>query len=82
MSNAADGNQVVVLARAADGTLSHVADYATGGEGSGARLGSQGAVRLSDDGSRLLVVNAGSDEVSVFRVDGSTLELTDRSFRW
>ena len=77
MSNAAGGNQVVVFARAGDGTLSHVADYATGGEGSGGGLGSQGAVRLSDDGSWLLAVNAGSDEVSVFRVNGTTLELTD-----
>lgn len=77
MSNAADGNHVVVFARAGDGTLSHLADYATGGDGSGGGLGSQGAVRLSDDGSWLLVVNAGSDEVSVFRVDGTTLELTD-----
>jgi 6-phosphogluconolactonase len=77
MSNAADGNEAVVFARASDGTLSHVADYPTGGEGSGAGLGSQGAVRLSDDGSWLLVVNAGSDEVSVFRVNGTTLELTD-----
>ena len=76
MSNAAAGNQVVVFARAADGTLSHVADYATDGEGSGNGLGSQGAVRLSDDGSWLLVVNAGSDEVSAFRVDGTTLALT------
>lgn len=77
MSNAAAGNQVVVFARASDGTLSHVADYATDGEGSGGGLGSQGSVRLSDDGMWLLVVNAGSDEVSVFRVDGTTLELTD-----
>ena len=81
MSNAAAGNQVVVFARAGDGTLSHVADYATSGEGSGGGLGSQGAVRLSDDGSWLLVVNAGSDEVSVFRVNGTTLELTELSGR-
>jgi len=77
MSNAAGGNQVVVFARAGDGTLNHVADYPTGGEGSGGGLGSQGAVRLSEDGSWLLVVNAGSDEVSVFRVNGTTLELAD-----
>lgn len=77
MSNAAGGNQVVVFAPAGNGTLSHVADYATGGEGSGGGLGSQGSVRLSDDGSWLLVVNAGSDELSVFRVNGTTLELAD-----
>ena len=71
------GNQVVAFARASDGTLSHVGDYATGGQGSGAGLGSQGSVRLSDDGSWLLVVNAGSDEVSVFAVSGASLNLTD-----
>ena len=77
MSNAAAGNEVVVYARAADGSLTHVADYGTEGAGSGGGLGSQGSVRLSDNGDWLLVVNAGSDEVSVFEVDGTTLELTD-----
>jgi 6-phosphogluconolactonase (cycloisomerase 2 family) len=77
MSNAADGNEVVVFARADDGTLSHLANYATGGTGTGAGLGSQGAVRLSDDGKWLLAVNAGSDDVSIFRVNGTALELTD-----
>ena len=77
MSNASGGNEVVVFARAGDGTLSHVADYATGGAGSGGGLGSQGAVRLSGDGKWLLAVNAGSDDVSVFRVNGTALELTD-----
>lgn len=76
MSNATAGNEIVVFARAADGTLSQVGSYPTGGEGSGNGLGSQGSVRLSDDGSWLLAVNAGSDEVSVFRVNGTTLELT------
>lgn len=77
MSNDAGGNEVVVFARSDDGTLSHVANHATGGAGSGGGLGSQGAVRLSDDGRWLLAVNAGSDDVSVFRVNGTALELID-----
>ena len=77
ISNAAAGNEVVAFARASDGTLSPLANYATGGLGSGGGLGSQAAVRLSDDGRWLLAVNAGSDDISVFRVNGTTLQLTD-----
>ncbi|MEO6715559.1 MAG: beta-propeller fold lactonase family protein [Mycobacteriales bacterium] len=67
-TNAAAGNQVVVYDRHADGTLAETARVATGGTGTGGGLGSQGAVTLTDDGHRLLVVNAGSDEVSLFNV--------------
>ena len=52
-TNAPTGNAVHRLDRAADGSLTVVATYRTGGLGSGAGLGSQGAVALSDDG-RLL----------------------------
>lgn len=57
--------------------LTHVGTVGTGGAGSGDGLGSQGSVTLSDNGRWLLVVNAGSDSVSVFRVDGTNLTLTD-----
>jgi 6-phosphogluconolactonase (cycloisomerase 2 family) len=40
-------------------------------------LGNQGGVVLSDNGRWLLVVNAGSDEVSVFSIDRDGLSLTD-----
>lgn len=77
ISNAASGNEVLVYERGADGMLSHVGSVATGGNGSGDGLGSQGSVTLTDNGRWLLVVNAGSDSVSVFRVDGTSLTLTD-----
>jgi 6-phosphogluconolactonase (cycloisomerase 2 family) len=65
-------NQVVAFARAADGTLRELGRYATGGAGDGRpHLTSQGSVVLSDDGSHLLVTNVASDEVGVFRVDGT-----------
>lgn len=78
MSNAAAGNEVLAFARSADGGLSPAGSYATGGLGSGAGLGSQGALVLTDDGRWLLAVNAGSDELSVFRVGPHGLSLADR----
>jgi 6-phosphogluconolactonase (cycloisomerase 2 family) len=77
LSNDAGGNAVVVFDRAADGTLTPAGSVATGGLGSGAGLGSQGSLVLSDDGRVLLAVNAGSDELSAFAVSGSGIALTD-----
>lgn len=77
MTNAVDGNEVVVFDRMADGSLRYSDRYATGGLGSGDGLGNQGGVVLSDDGRWLLVVNAGSGDVSVFRVRAHGLALTD-----
>ncbi len=79
LSNAVAGNAVLAYARAADGTLSPIASYPTGGAGSGGGLGSQGALVLSDSGRILLAVDAGSDEISSFLVakDGS-LTFADR----
>lgn len=71
-TNAATGNTVLAF-RDDNGTLSSIGSFVTGGAGSGAGLGSQGAVTLSGDGRYLLAVNAGSASVSAFRVgvDGS-----------
>lgn len=78
MSNAAGSNEVIVLNRASDGTLSEAARVATGGAGTGASIGgSQDAIELSEDGRFLFVVNAGSDEISVLAVRKSGLRLTD-----
>jgi 6-phosphogluconolactonase len=69
-------NRVLAFARDADGALSEPAPYETGGRGSMApHLPSQGSVVLSGDRRFLLVANAGSGDVSVFRVDGARLEL-------
>lgn len=83
MSNGTAGNQVAVLKRASDGTLANIGLYGTGGLGSGAGtaaafdpLGSQESLVLSDDLNWLFAVNAGSDQLSVFKVDGDTLTLT------
>lgn len=77
MSNAAAGNAIQVFDRAADGTLTAAGEYPTGGLGSGGGLGSQGAVILSQDGRYLFAVNAGSDEISSFRVRRDRLVRVD-----
>ncbi|QNI35023.1 beta-propeller fold lactonase family protein [Alloacidobacterium dinghuense] len=81
MSNAADRNEVIAFARATDGSLQETHRFPTGGRGSGGNhdpLESQGSLTLSQDHSLLFAVNAGSGEVSVFRVHGSTLVLSDK----
>ena len=75
MSNDARANAVFAYHRSADGSLDAAGQYATGGLGTGASLGSQGSVRLSKDGRFLLVVNAGSNDISSFAVDGTRLTL-------
>src|SRR5687768_9593079 len=77
ITNASSGNEVLVYRRSADGSLSFMAAYSTGGLGSGAGLGSQGAVALSENDRWLFVVNAGSNEVSVFAVKEHRLKLID-----
>ena len=50
LTNSAAGNAVAVFDRANDGTLTPNGTFPTGGTGTGANLGSQGAVILSEDG--------------------------------
>ena len=79
LTNQVSGNAVAVFARSGDGTLTAAGTFATGGAGTGAGLGSQGAVTLSDDGRLLFAVNAGSNDVSVFQVDPQGLSLVSRT---
>jgi 6-phosphogluconolactonase len=79
-TNDATGNEVIAFSRAEDGALAPLGRYSTGGRGTGVRhLASAGSVVLSDDGRWLLVVNAGSDELSVFAVQPDGLRLADRA---
>jgi len=81
MTNAADKNEVITYQRKADSSLRETQRIPTGGRGSGGNndpLESQGSLTLSEDHSLLFAVNAGSGEVSVFRVEGSTLSLSDK----
>jgi 6-phosphogluconolactonase len=67
-TNAATGNAVHRLDRGPDGALSLVATYRTGGRGTSAGLGSQGAVALSDNGRALIAVDAGSNDIAAFHI--------------
>jgi 6-phosphogluconolactonase (cycloisomerase 2 family) len=74
-------NSVMVYARAGDGTLSLSGSFSTGGTGAGTGgdpLGSQNSLVLGRSHQMLFAVNAGSNDVSVFRVDGLQLQLVDR----
>jgi 6-phosphogluconolactonase len=76
-TNDAGANMVEAFARDAEGTLSHVGSFPTGGRGNGTpHLPSQGSV-VFDSAGRLFVVNAESDDVTVFDVRGSGLHLVD-----
>ncbi len=78
LSNQTTGNEVLAFTRAANGRLTQSSSYATGGTGTGGGLGSQGAVVFTRDGRFLLAVNAGSNDISSFRVRPQGLELLDR----
>jgi 6-phosphogluconolactonase (cycloisomerase 2 family) len=76
LTNSPSGNAVAVFDRAADGSLTTAGTAPTGGLGTGAGLGSQGA--LVRDGRRLFAVNAGSNTISLLRIrDGNTVSLKD-----
>ncbi len=69
-SNAANGNSVIMFGRAPTGELTPLGTTPTGGAGTGAGLGNAGGVVLSDDGRWLLVVNAGSNDFTIFEANG------------
>jgi 6-phosphogluconolactonase (cycloisomerase 2 family) len=75
-TNDATTNAVEAFARDAEGSLTHVGTFPTGGKGNGMpHLPSQGSVVTAAGGSRLLVANAGSGDVSLFEVRENGLEL-------
>jgi 6-phosphogluconolactonase len=77
MTNAASGNAVVWYSRSVSGQLTWQGTFEAGGLGAGSGLGSQGSLVLGEDGSILLAVDAGSNEISAFFVTSSGLTLTD-----
>ena len=71
MTNSVDKNEIIAFRRNDDGTLQQTRTFETDGRGSGGNvdpLGSQGSLVLSQDRSHLFAVNAGSGELSVFRI--------------
>ena len=78
LTNQAAGNAVAVFSRSADGSLTAAGEVPTGGLGSGGGLGNQGALALDDHRRFLFVVNAGSNDLSVFRIRPEGVTLVDR----
>ncbi len=68
MSNQVAGNEVLAFNRAADGSLTPLGSFSTGGTGTGGGLGNQGALVWSSNGQHLFTVNAGSNSISSFAV--------------
>ncbi len=72
MTNAPGNNEIVVYERGSDGTLEMVGNVPTGGSGWAGKpidpLASQGSVALSRNHEWLAAANAGSDQISLFRV--------------
>jgi 6-phosphogluconolactonase (cycloisomerase 2 family) len=76
-TNDANANEIVVYRRNAAGRLERCGSYLTGGCGSGEpHLPSQSSVVAA--AGRVFVANAGSDDVTLFAVDGDELEALDR----
>ena len=80
MTNRADDNEVVSFARSADGRLTQVHRYSTGGNGIGVDFDTQGGLRLSKDNRFLYACNPGSDNVTVFAVNGTRLTLLQKVY--
>jgi 6-phosphogluconolactonase (cycloisomerase 2 family) len=70
-SNKPSGNTIISYEQHMDGSLELDTIVMTGGMGLGAPLGSQGAVMLNKNHTRLFAVNAGDNTVSSFSLDGN-----------
>lgn len=87
MSNQDTGNSVTVFDRAADGGLTRMGTFPTGGLGLGNSIDAgaqsdpllaQGSLIVSEDRRFLFAVDAGSNEVSVLAIEGKKLVSVDR----
>ncbi|MEP6495002.1 MAG: beta-propeller fold lactonase family protein [bacterium] len=78
LSNSATDNAVLAFTRGDDGSLVSAGSFSTGGHGTGAGLGSSGALAMSEHGDYLFAVNAGSNEVTSFRIHGRSLDRVSR----
>lgn len=79
LSNDAARNEVLAFRHRGRGRMEPAGRFATGGTGTGSGLGNQGALALSENERYLFAVNAGSNDVSVFRIRYGGLQLVDRA---
>lgn len=78
LTNDTVGNEVLAFRNDGNGHMEPAGRYPTDGRGTGSGLGNQGAMALSENERYLFAVNAGSNDVSVFRIEDSALQLVDR----
>lgn len=76
-SNAASQNQLIRYQMGSDGVYTETGRFDTGGTGTGRNLQAASSLALSDDRKWLVAVNAGSNQVSVFRLGRRRPRLTD-----
>lgn len=69
LTNAAGGNQIASYLRGESGGISRDGKYATTGTGTGAGLGSQGALVYDKKLGRFFAVNTGDDSISMLALD-------------
>ena len=86
LTNAAGGNAVVAFHRAENGALTPLGSFATGGNGTGGTLDpltSQYAVVVNATHEALFAVDAGSDDITSFRIapDGALTRVSQVSSR-
>lgn len=80
MTNAAEGNEIVVYNRFSNGTIDRLRNVSTRGLGIGTDLDTQGGLRLNRNNRFLYAVNAGSDDITVFEVDGTRLRFVQKIY--
>jgi len=80
MTNRSTDNEIISYRRAANGSLTRVGSLSTRGNGIGTDLDTQGALRLSADNRFLYAANAGSDDVTVFSVNGTQLTFLQKVY--
>jgi 6-phosphogluconolactonase len=79
--NTAGTNAIAGFSRRADGSLAPLpgSPFPAGGAGTGTAIGSQGALQETSDGRYLLAADAGSNQISVMRIQpGGRLTLAGR----
>ncbi|MBA3718948.1 MAG: beta-propeller fold lactonase family protein [Nocardioidaceae bacterium] len=80
MTNDSTGNEIISYRRGPRGDLTRVGSVSTRGTGIGTDLDTQGALVLSEDNRYLYAANAGSDNVSVFAVNGPNLTFLQKIY--
>jgi hypothetical protein len=69
LSNDATENEIIEFTRAADGSLSEFGTFPTGGAGTGAGLGDQGALAFDLASNVFYAVNAGDSSISMLHLE-------------